>query len=71
MNRLCSVFSQILKLVPLTEDLFGGSSTPGCLEVMVLECFDQARISTGVYNDAHANWSIVMSRLSSGDEKMS
>ena len=40
------------------------------LDVMAGEGFDQPRIYGGVYNDAHASWSIAMSRLSSRNEKM-
>ena len=39
------------------------------LDILSSERFDQAWIDGGVYDDAHNNWSIAMSRLSSRNEK--
>lgn len=40
-----------------------------CLDIIINECFDQTWIDRGVYDDAHTNWSIAMSRLSSRNAK--
>ena len=40
-----------------------------CKNVIANERFHQAWIDAGVYDDAHTNWSIAMSRLSSRNEK--
>lgn len=39
------------------------------MDVMANERFYEAWIDGGVYDDAHANWSMAMSRLSSRNEK--